>query len=368
MIRVPEPRPLLPVLTRMSLGLALALVGAVVTWHGISVRPTPGLQAVSTLLDVPLDGPLPGDLVGSATLRFEGNRANIRLGALGQQSPALLRGEASHRARNPVKVTTQRQGSNVNYTVRLYVKSLKDQGVVVTEPEPYQHQLAIRLSPSVPLSLSTFTVGGNQTLNLQTLRVRALTARSDSGRTSLTLPGRPGGPYAVVSRSGRVEVSALPGASPEALRINSVSGDLDLKLAGAVLDVLNAGTLSGNIQVIVPEKINRGSLTTLSGNVTVTVPRLSAGNLDIRTQSGNVSLSVPPQLRVRVRFTDRDTLLLPPGTPAATAPQLDIFVDTSSGKFKLNDPALPSPSSAPAANPSLSHAQNPTSPAPGGSR
>ena len=42
-------------------------------------------------------------------------------------------------------------------------------------------------------------------------------------------------------------------------------------------------------------------------------------------------------LRVRVRFTDRETLLLPPGTPTASSPQLDVFVDTTSGEFDLQD-------------------------------
>ena len=209
--------------------------------------------------------------------------------------------------------------------------------VLPPSPEPFQHTLQASLTPTVPLTLGTVTVGGNQTINLAGLRVRALTARSDSGRLKLTLPARPGGPYALVTRSGRVEVTAPEGATPEALRVNSQSGDLTLQLGGAAVDALNAGTQSGDVTLTLPRQVNRGTVTTGSGDVDVTVQAGTRGNLDIRTGSGDVTLHVPPGLRVRVRFTDRETLLLPPGTPTASSPQLDVFVDTTSGEFDLQD-------------------------------
>ena len=330
------PRPLLPVLTRMAAGLLLALMGALLAWQGIKFKPTPGLESTSTPLTVPLDGPLPLDLARAATLRFEGDRSSIDLRPLPARSSDLLRGEAQHRARNPVVVSSGRQGGNVNFTAQLYVRALDDRGVVVDRPEPFQHQLQAALTTTIPLTLSTYTVGGNQRLDLQTLRVRALTARSDSGDLRLTLPARAGGPYAVVTRRGNVTVKADAGAAPEAVRVNSQLGDLDLELGRTSLDALNVGSGSGNIKLILPARVNRGSLTTSSGNVDVTVLGRSSGNLDIRTGSGMVSLRLPRDLKARIRFTDRDTLMLPEGTPPATAPQLDIFVDASSDHFKLS--------------------------------
>ncbi|WP_233554566.1 DUF4097 family beta strand repeat-containing protein [Deinococcus cavernae] len=337
MTTLPPPRPLRPVLRRMALGLALAVLGGLVAWRGATFSPTPGLETTLTPLEVPLDGPLPFDYAQAATLRFEANRANLLLNPLPPRSPLLLSGEARHRTRNPVNVSVRRAGRNVNVTTKLYVQALPNDRVLPPSPEPFQHSLRASLTPTLPLSLNTLTVGGNQTINLAGLRLRALSARSDSGRLDLALPSRPGGPYALVTRSGRVEVTAPQGATPEALRVNSQSGDLQLELGGAVVDALNAGTQSGNVALTLPRQVNRGTVTTASGDVQIDVPPATRGNLDIRTVSGDVTLRVPPGLRVRVRFTDRETLLLPPGTPAASSPQLDVFVDTASGEFNLQD-------------------------------
>ena len=95
MTGMPPPRPLLPVLARMALGLSLAALGGVLAWQGVTFRPTPGLATVQTPLEVPLDGPGPGDLASAANLRFESDRSSIHLAPLRRQSPALLRGEAT---------------------------------------------------------------------------------------------------------------------------------------------------------------------------------------------------------------------------------------------------------------------------------
>lgn len=329
-------RPLLPVLARMALGLTLTLVGVGVSWQGVRLSPTPGLETTTTPLAVPLDGPLPLDLADAATLRFEGDRANINLAPLPYGSPNLLGGQATHRTRNPVDLAVSRTGSTVEVTAKLYVKALDDRGVVVNSPEPVQHQLDLGLTPAIPLTISTYTVGGNQTLDLRTLRIRAFTARSGSGDQTLTLPGRPGGPYAIVTRSGNVIISAQAGAAPEAVRVNSQSGDLTLNLRQVNLEVLNAGTQSGDVQLSLPQQVSRGSITTQSGNVDIRVAPGTRGNLDIRTQSGDVSLWVPPHLKIRIRFADRETIMLPSGTPPATAPQLDVFVDATNGNFELH--------------------------------
>lgn len=361
----PPTRPLPPVLARMALGLLLAGLGSVLTWRGVTPVPTPGLLGVTTPLSLPLDGPLPRDLAGAAALRLEGDRVEIDLGALPAGSPEVLGGRAVHRDRNPVTVQAERRGRQLSASLALRVQPLQgqpfDRGrVVVGGPEPLQHRLSLALTRRIPLTLSTQTTSGAQTLNLRPLRLRALTVRTTSGSQAVTLPGRAGGPFSLISSSGDIAVTASPGASPEALRVNTQSGDLALNLAGARMQALGVGSGSGDVRLTLPGVHQRGSVTTASGDVTVTAPPGTlGGTLDIRTQSGDVTLRVPPALRVRVRFTDRDTLTLPPGTPPATAPQLDVFVDSSSGDFALQIlrgepvPGAPPPD-APAAAPSSS--------------
>lgn len=329
-------RPLLPVLARMALGLGLAVLGGGLVWQGVTLKPVPGLAAAITPFSVPLDGKLPLDLATSASLRFGSDRANLTLSPLPGGGPDLLRGAARHRAQNPLSVDTRRLGHDVTFRAWLGVPALGGyDGVVRTAPLPFQHEVKAALTPDLPLSLNTDTVGGNQTLDLRTLRLRSVTARSEGGDLDLTLPARPGGPYAVVTRSGHVSLRAAPGASPEAVRVNSRTGDLTLNLAGARLDALGAGNLSGNVFLTLPQSVSRATVTTIGGDVAVTALPGSRGNLDIRTQSGTVTLRVPPGLRVRVRFTGRDTLLLPKGTPPGAAPALDIFVDSPGDQFVL---------------------------------
>ena len=331
-----NPRPLLPVLARMALGLGLAGLGGALLWQGVTLKPTPGLAATQTPFSVPLDGRLPLDLATSASLRFGSDRATLVLSALPAGSPDLLRGGARHRARNPLSVDTRRRAHDVTFRAWLGVPALSGyDGVVRTGPPPLQHRVTAALSPTIPLSLNTETVGGDQTLDLRTLRLRAVTARSEGGDLDLTLPALPGGPYAVVTRSGDVRLRSAPGASPEAVRVNSRTGDLTLNLTGVRLDALGVGNLSGNVFLTLPQSVSRATVTTIGGDVAVTAPPGSRGNLDIRTQSGTVTLRVPPGLRVRVRFTDRDTLLLPTGTPPGTAPALDLFVDAPGDRFVL---------------------------------
>ncbi|WP_339095658.1 DUF4097 family beta strand repeat-containing protein [Deinococcus sp. VB142] len=330
-------RPLLPVLARMALGLGLVGLGGALVWQDISLRPLPGLAALSTPFVVPLDGKLPLDLATSATLRFASDRGNLRLSALPAGSPDLLSGEARHRAQNPLSVDVRRLGHEVNFSAWLRVPALGRDGVVVTGPPPLQHELTASLSRAAALTLNTETVGGGQILDLSFLRLRSVAARSDSGNLDLTLPALEGGPYAVVTRSGRVRVQAGAAARPEAVRVNSRTGDLDLNLAGASLDVLGAGSDSGRIGVVLPALVDRGSVTTISGDIAVTARPGTRGNLDIRTQSGTVTLGVPAGLRVRVRFPDRDTLLLPRGTPDGLAPALDLFVDAPAEHFVLKE-------------------------------
>ncbi|WP_235514570.1 DUF4097 family beta strand repeat-containing protein [Deinococcus sp. Leaf326] len=334
---LPPPRPLLPVLARMALGLALASVGGLLMWQGLNFRPTPGLATVTTPAEVPLDGPLPLDYADTATVSLAGDRSDLNVFPLPAGSPDLLRGDARHRRRNLLEVSVGREGRAVQAELALYVQDLQRGGVVA--PEPVQHRLSVGLTRAVPLTLSTLTSGGDQRLDLRSLRLRALTVRSDSGDLDLTLPAQPGGPLALITRRGAVQVTAPAGASPEALRVNGQSGDLTLALGGARLDALSAGTLGGDVTLTLPTRVNRGSVTTQSGDVEVTARSGTSGNLDIRTQSGGVTLHVPATLRVRVRFTGRDALLLPPGTPPATAPDLDVFVDAPPGSFTLRVPS-----------------------------
>lgn len=331
-----RPRPLLPVLARMALGLGLALVGAALLWHGSTLRPIPGLLVSRTPFSVPLDGKLPLDLATSAGLRFGSDRGNLTLGPLPAGSPDLLRGEAKHRARNPLSLDTRRLGHDVQFGAWLAVRDLYERGTVtVSDPQPVQHELSARLSPALPLTLNTETSVGAQTLDLTGLRLRGVTVRSDRGDLRLRLPGRPGGPYAVITRAGSVTVRVSPGAAPEAVRVNAREGDLDLDLGGARTEALGVGNLGGDVALTLPAQLSRGSVTTTTGDVSVTARPGTRGNLDLRTQSGAVTLRLPRTLRTRVRFTDRETLVLPQGTPPATAPALDIFVDAPEESFRL---------------------------------
>ncbi|MFC4637310.1 DUF4097 family beta strand repeat-containing protein [Deinococcus hohokamensis] len=333
----PPPRPLLPVLGRMALGLLLLGAGGLTAWQGVAFTPTPGLGTVTTPLSVPLDGPRPLDMAASAVLRFEGDRGDLNLVSLGPGRPEVLRGLATHRARNPLELQVRRQGHSLDAQLTLQVQAIGQEGVVVTGPRPLQHRLDVALTPRIPLTLNARTAGGDQTLDLRAVRVRALSARTLSGDLRLTLPARIAGPVALVTSSGAVTVSAPPAAQPDALRANTVSGDLALDLRGARLTALGVGSGSGDVRLSLPARAERASVTTASGDITVTAAPGTTGNLDVRTQTGNVTLRVPPSLPVRVRFTDRETLLRPPGRPEAAAAGLDVFVDAPSQHFTLED-------------------------------
>lgn len=342
----PPSRPLLPVLVRMALGLLVVSGGALVAWRGVKVNPNPGLIITTTPLELPLDGPQPFDLADFASLRLEGDLVDVQAGPLPARSPDIVQGSVKHRARNAVKFDTQRHGKAVSATLKLHVQAIDRRGVVVNAPEPVQHSVSLNLSRSIALALAARTTSGDLNLNLAPLRLRALNLRSSSGDQDITLPGRVAGPFSLVSSSGYVKVSAPDGANPEALRVNTVSGDQALDLGGVSTPALGIGSSSGNVRVTLPYAFQRGSLTTNSGDVVVNALSGTRGNLDIRTQSGDITLRVPPELRLRLRFTDRDTLTLPKGTPPATAPDLDVFVDTTSGDFKLLTPdgqAIPVP-------------------------
>lgn len=328
-------RPLLPVLGRMALGLGVASVGALITWQGITVKPTPGMSTTVTTVNVPLDGPLPLDLAETASFRLEGDRINVSMGSLNPKSQEIVSGQVMHRVRNPVQLDATRTGRQVNTTLKMHVQALNRSGVVVTEPEPVQHTIDLNFTRLIPLTLSGRTTDGNLNVNLEPLRLRALNLRSGRGNQIVALPGRTGGPFSLVSNSGDISITAPPGANPEALRVNTTSGDLHLELGTVSTQTLGLGTDSGDVQVTLPTTSQRGIITTNSGNVSVTAQRGTTGNLDIRTQSGSVSLNAPRDMRLRVRFTDRDTLTLPANMPPGTAPDLDVFIDAPSDNFSL---------------------------------
>lgn len=333
----PPSRPLLPVLGRMALGLLLLATGGLTAWRGVSFSPTPGLGTVTTPLAISLDGPLPLDMAASATLRFEGDRGDLHLLPLPARSGDVLRGQATHRARNPLDLRVGRQGHTLDATIRLNVQSLDQDGVVVTGPRPLQHRLRVALTPRIPLTLNARTAGGDQTLDLRPLRVRALSVRSLGGNLNVTLPARAAGPLALVTSGGHIRVVAPGSARPEALRANTARGNVALDLRGAQLEALSVGSGSGQVRLTLPHRSARASVTTASGGITVTAGPGTVGNLDLRTQTGAVTLRVPRGLPVRVRFADRETLLRPPGLPQPTAPQLDVFVDAPSQNFTLEE-------------------------------
>lgn len=335
----PETRPLPPVLARMALGLLLAGAGALLAWQSVTVTPTPGMGTQTTPVAVALDGPRPNDLARAATLDIDGDRTHLNVAPLPAGSALVVGGQVTHRARNPVQLSVSRSGgpagSQLNFGLTMRVQALERTGVTVASPEPVQHVINLKASRSLPLTLGTRTLGGDQTLDLTPLTLRALNVRSMDGDQTVTLPARAGGPFALVSTSGNIRVTAPPGAAPEAVRVNTVSGDLTLHLRGASTDTLGAGSSNGDVRLTLPAAFSRGTVTTASGDVTVTAPAGTRGNLDIRTQGGEVTLRAAPGLSLRVRFTDRETLRLPAGQPPASAPDLDVFVDAPGDNFTL---------------------------------
>ncbi|WP_291429905.1 DUF4097 family beta strand repeat-containing protein [Deinococcus sp.] len=335
MTTVPPSRSLMPVLTRMAAGLLLAGGGALLAWQNVTLRPTPGMSVLDTPVSVSLDGPLPLDLARTAALSFSGDRVDLTLMALPAGSPLAVQGRVHHRARNPVQANITRQGRALNATLALRVQSLDRGGVIVAGPEQVQHTADLRLTRDLPLTLAGDTTSGNVTADLGPLRLGALRLRSDSGDQTLDLPARAAGALSVVTRSGTVTVRAATGSAPDALRVNTASGDQTLDLSAMRTQTLGVGTESGDVRLTLPTVTGRATLTTDSGNLTVTATPLTRGNLDIRTHSGDVTLRVPPALKVRVRFTDRDTLFWPRGAPAPLAPDLDVFVDAPRSNFTL---------------------------------
>lgn len=335
MTTVPPSRPLLPVLGRMAAGLLLVAGGALLAWQNVTLQPTPGMSVLDTPVSVPLDGPLPLDLARTAGLSFSGDRVNLTLDALPAGSALAVQGRVHHRARNPVQADVTRQGRALNAALSLRVQPLDRGGVIVTGPEQVQHRADLRLTRDLPLTLSAVTTSGNVTADLGPLRLRTLSLRSDNGDQTLDLPARSAGALSVVTRSGEVTVRAAPGSAPDALRVNTASGDQTLDLSAMRTQTLGVGTESGDVRLTLPTVTGRATLTTASGDLTVTATPLTRGNLDIRTQSGDVTLRLPPALKVRVRFTDRDTLSWPRGAPASLAPDLDVFVDAPRANFTL---------------------------------
>ncbi len=330
-------QPMGPVLKRMALGLLLTAGGVLLGWQGIVWKKSPGMSAVITPINLPIDGPLPLDLAESARLNLSSNRLNVTVYALPAKSTAIMQGDVYHRARNPVDFQVSRLGKQVTANLNLQVQSLDRSGVMVSGPEPLQHEARLNLTRIIPLTLSGKTSSGDQQLNLSNLRVRALNARTISGNQLVTLPNKMAGPLSLVSTSGNIVVGASSKTNAETLRVNTVSGTISLNLAGAQFQSLGVGSNSGDVRLMLPKKSQRGTITTASGNVKITVQEGTKGNFDIRTQSGNVTLNIPLKLKLRVRFTNKDTLTWPANLPLTTPPALDVFVDGVSGSFALQD-------------------------------
>ncbi|WP_205750968.1 hypothetical protein [Deinococcus sp. Arct2-2] len=333
-------QPIPPVLARMALGLGLAVLGGTLAWNTVTVRPTPGLRGSLTPINISQDG------LAAATVRLEGDRTDLRLDALAPGSADLLGGTATHRTRNPVSVDTTRtggtlgasglKGATMTAAVTLNVQPLQ-RGVTVTGgPEPLQHRLDLRLSRGLPITLTTRTVTGDQTLDLSALRLRALTTRTTYGQLKITLPARQSGPLSIVSAAGSITVSAPTGAAPEALRVNADGGNLALNLGAARVQTLSVGASGGNVRLTLPQS-GRSSVNAGQGNVTVNVRPGTRGSLDIRAGAGRVLLKVPQALSLRVRFTDRDPLVLP--LPAPALPEASAEAETLLGENAVGEAA-----------------------------
>lgn len=340
----PPARPLAPVLARIALGLGLAAGGVALGWLGARVTPTPGLNAVQTPLNLPLDG------AGALEVRLEGDRTDLNVAGLPWPGRAALSGSATHRERNPLVLETKRADGTLSADLRLNVRPL-DEGVIGVGTPSLQHKLDTQLSRAVPVTLTTEAGSGDTRLDLHALRVRALNVRSGFGAVVATLPQRQSGPLTFVTLGGDVTLRAGPEWRSPALRVNTEGGDVTLDLGSARSDALNIGTRSGDVTGSLPRGDHQ-SVTTGSGDVTLTVPDGAAGSLDLRSEAGDVTLSLPPGVRARVRFSGRTSLKLPrglsrQGNTAATDPEalqtpdLDLFLDAPSASLTLREPLPP---------------------------
>lgn len=338
------PRPLLPVLARIALGLGLVIAGAGLTVQNVRVTPAPGMKAVQTPLNLPLEG------AGALNVRLEGNRTDLTVAGLPWPGRAALTGEARHRLRNPLKVSTVREGRTLSVDLRLNVQPV-DRGVIQMDSWRVQHKLSAQLSRWVPVSLSTDAGSGQTRLNLHALRVRSLNVRSRFGLIRATLPERQSGPLTFVTVGGAVTLRAPAAWRAPALRVNTEGGDVDLHLGAARVEAVHIGTRSGDVTGELP-RADHQSVTTGTGDLDLTLPDGAAGTLDLRAEEGRVTLSLPPGVRTRIRLTDRTRLGLPrhlirQGNAAATDrgalsdPDLDLFIDARQGSLTLREPPSP---------------------------
>lgn len=334
------PRPLAPVLGRIALGLGLVAGGAVLAWRGGHVTPTPGLNAVRTPLDLPLGG------AAALNVRLEGDRSNLHVAGLAWPGRAALTGSALRRERNPLRVEVTRRDGTLDVDARLNVKPLQE-GVIRVPTPPLQHKLETQLSRGVPVTLTTDTYSGTTRLDLHALRVRALNVRSGFGEVVATLPGRQSGPLTFVTLGGEVTLHAPPEWRAPALRVNTESGDVRLGLGPARVESLSIGVLSGDVTGALP-RTDRVTIASGRGDVALDLPDGAAGTLDLRSEGGRVALTVPGNVSLRVRFTDRTALRLPSGlkrqgnTAATDAralndPNLDLFIDAPRADLTLRD-------------------------------
>lgn len=344
------PRPLLPVLSRIALGLGVAVAGLGLAATHLRVVPTPGLKAVQTPVDLPLGG------AAALNVRLTSNRADLTVGGVPWPGRAALTAHARHRERNPLRVETAREGRTLSADLGLPVRAL-DEGLIPLNSLPLQHKLDALLARSVPVTLTTETYSGDTALDLHALRVRSLGTRTSLGDVRATLPERQSGPLTFVTLGGDVTLRASSMWRAPSLRVNTEGGDVSLDLGEARTEALNIGTRSGDVTGTLP-RADHSSVATASGDLDLTVPEGAAGTLDLRAEGGSVTLSLPPGVDIRVRFTDRAELDLPRGLRrqgntvatsgrALTDPDLDLFLDAPSAALTLRGPPSENPAPAP---------------------
>ena len=342
------PRPLLPVLSRIALGLGVVGAGLLLAGSNLRTIPTPGLKAVQTPVDLPLGG------AAALNVRLSSNNADLTVGGVPWPGRSALTAHARHRERNPLRVETGREGRTLSADLGLHVRAL-DEGLIPINSLPLQHKLDALLARSVPVTLTTESYSGDTALDLHALRVRSLNTRTSLGDVRATLPERQSGPLTFVTLSGDVTLRASSAWRAPSLRVNTESGDVALDLGEARAEGVNVGTRSGDVTGRLP-RADHSSVTTASGDLDLTVPEGAAGTLDLRAEGGAVTLSLPPGVGVRVRFTERAELDLPRGLRrqgntvattrrALTDPDLDLFLDAPSAHLTLR--GFPSENPAP---------------------
>lgn len=333
---LPEHRSLMPVLSRMAIGLSCVLFALVMIKRNIHTHIViqPDIKAVETPLNILRDGPKQNDLIQTATLHFEGNHSNIHLDALSNENEKdFLNGQVSHTSQHNVvftkKSVQQKIGRALTAKIQILKKPIKDYSVTRNK---HKQNINASISTFAPLTLSTQTQGGDQNLDLNHLQIKQLTAKSNFGDIDINLPEKDSSYFSLSTYSGDIRIESSAPAKINNLHIMNKRGKIHANLESLHLENLNIKTTQGDIY-FTPALLNTSSiLSTHSGDIEINIPEGTFGNLNINNKYGKTNIKIAKEIHVRLNFPEKEPIVLPKG--AQGEPPLEIYVDTQDELFE----------------------------------